>query len=465
MVLARLLLTLCGMGTALAAAPTPTGDWQGILALPQGQSLPLVLHLSPQAGAPQGEWSATLDSPAQSAFGLPVQRTTLKGQTLTLELPALFARYVGTLSEQGNVLAGTWSQGSSSFPLRMTRATGMTMAPVRTTPVRPQTPHPPFSYRSEDIAFDNPSGPSHLAGTLTVPEGKGPFPAVILITGSGLQDRDETIAGHRPFLLWADTLTRRGIAVLRLDDRQRGRSTGPVAQATTADFATDIEAALRFMRQRQDIDPKRIGLMGHSEGGVIAAMIAAHDKQISFIVLLEAPAVPGRQTMLAQRHWSAARQHVPETVSHQSDLLVETVLNAMTPQQSQKAAEQAASAAWNRLNRTQSGLPDSLHGLTLPAIRFYDRYDPASVLSKVDCPVLATMGSKDRQVPPELNLPALKRALAHNSQARIIELPDLNHLLQKAGSGDPGEYALIENDIDPSALKAVTDWIEAHDHR
>lgn len=464
MALARLLLTLCGMGTALAAPPSPAGDWQGTLALPQGQSLPLVLHLSLRAGAPQGEWSATLDSPAQSAFGLPVQRATLEGQTLTLDLPGLSARYVGTLSGPDNILAGTWSQGSSSFPLRMTRATGMATATESAAPSRPQTLHPPFPYRSEDVAFDNPSGPSHLTGTLTLPQGKGPFPVVILITGSGLQDRDETIAGHKPFLLWADTLTRQGIAVLRLDDRQRGGSTGPVTTATTEDFASDIAAALRFMRHRHDIDPQRTGLMGHSEGGVIAAMIAAHDRQISFIVMLEAPAVPGRQIMLAQRHWAAAARHVPDAVSHRSDVLVETVLDAMTPQQSQKAAEQAANSAWNRLNGTQSGLPDSLHDLTLPAIRFYDRYDPAVALSQVSCPVLATLGSKDRQVPPDLNRPALQKALSRNPHARIVEFPGLNHLLQKAETGDVSEYALIENDIDPSALKAVTDWIRTQTH-
>lgn len=452
---ARFLPPLLGIvmtaGLAHAAPPGITGDWRGTLALTQGKSLPVVIHMTLS-----GETlTATLDSPTQGGFGLPVQTVSLEGNSLTMSLPRLSARYVATLRDGGRILDGTWFQGPSALPLVLTHEA------EAAAPSRPQIPHPPFPYRLEDVAFDNPSGPAHLAGTLTLPKGKGPFPAVLLITGSGLQDRDETIMGHKPFLLWADTLTRQGIAVLRVDDRETGGSTGPVASATTRDFAGDTQAGLRFLRAHKEIDPGHIGLMGHSEGGMIAAMIAARDPALAFAVLLGTPSVPGRELMLAQRERALANAQVPQERAQQAQQGFIAVMDAMTIEQTQSEAEKAANAAWNRVEDTTTGLPPELHRLTLPAIRFFDRFDPASDLKAIHCPVLAVLGSKDRQVPPSLTLPAMRQALAGKPRAQIVELPGLNHLLQKAGTGDIAEYATIEEDINPSALTLVTQWIRA----
>ncbi|RUT24313.1 alpha/beta hydrolase [Asaia sp. W19] len=443
-----------GANGAHAAVRDLAGDWRGMLTLRQGISLPVVLHLAAQGDI----LTATMDSPAQGAFHIPVETVRLDNQTLTLTLPRLSARYVAKIRDDNRTLDGEWSQRNNSLPLIMTHGAAEEVQK------RPQIPKPPFPYRSEEVSFDNPSGPAHLAGTLTLPQGKGPFPAVLLITGSGLQDRDETAFGHRPFLVWADTLTRKGIAVLRVDDRMRGGSTGPVESATTRDFAQDTEAGLRFLRSHSAIDPTRIGLMGHSEGGMIASMIAAHDPGVTFIVLLEAPPVPGRPIMLAQRDWAMKQSQVPQAVARESDRDFIAVMDAMTPDQSQKEADQAADSAWNKIKGTKTGLPADMRIVTMPAIRFMDRYDPASDLARVRCPVLAVIGSKDRQVPADIALPAFHRALAANHQAQIVELPGLNHLLQKAETGSSGEYSLIEEDIDASALDLVSDWLKAQLH-
>ncbi|WP_336945743.1 alpha/beta fold hydrolase [Asaia sp. HN010] len=434
-----------------ACGRTLSGDWRGALSLPQGATLPLVLHMTEKGVG----WSASLDSPTQGAFGLAVQDVTLDGKALTLTLPTLGARYVGQVDEHDNSLEGTWYQGTSHLPLTLTQS-APAPPPIMS---RPQIPHPPFPYRSEEVAFDNPAGPAHLTGTLTLPAGKGPFPAVLLITGSGLQDRDETIFGHKPFLVWADTLTRRGVAVLRVDDRQKGGSTGPVSTATTQDFAHDTEAGLTYLRHRKDIDPHRIGLMGHSEGGIIAPMIAAQDRKVAFIVLLAGPATKGRQIILAQQDHAARLQGNSDAAIAASDAAYNGLMDTLSPDQSRAEADKAAQAFWARQHPDSPALPPQLKVLTSPWMRFYDRYDPAPALAKTTCPVLAVIGEKDRQVPPDQTLPALKAALARNSHATIRELPSLNHLFQQADTGDVAEYARIDEDIDPLALAVVSDWI------
>lgn len=434
-----------------ACAHTLSGDWRGSLSLPQGGALPLVLHMTERGAG----WSASMDSPTQGAFGLAIQDVTLDGTTLIFTLPNLGARYVGQVN--GNSLEGTWYQGAGHLPLTLTPV-APAAAPVMS---RPQIPHLPFPYRSEEVAFDNPAGPAHLTGTLTLPAGKGPFPAVLLITGSGLQDRDETIFGHKPFLVWADTLTRRGIAVLRVDDRQKGGSTGPVSTATTQDFAHDTEAGLSYLRHRKDIDPNRIGLMGHSEGGIIAPMIAAQDRKVAFIVLLAGPATKGRQIILAQRDHAARQQGNSDAATAASDAAYNGLMDTLSPDQSQAEADKAVKAFWAGQHPDSPALPPQLKVLTSPWMRFYDRYDPAPALTRTTCPVLAVIGAKDRQVPPDQTLPALKAALARNSHATIRELPGLNHLFQRADTGDVPEYVRIEEDIDPQALAVVSDWIVA----
>lgn len=333
--------------------------------------------------------------------------------------------------------------------------------------LRPQTPAPPFPYRAEEVAFDNAVGGSHLAGTLTLPAGRGPFPAVVLITGSGLQDRDETILGHKPFLLWADTLTRRGVAVLRVDDRTVGGSTGDVTTATTADFAGDVQAAVAFLRTRRDIDARRIGLMGHSEGAVIAPIVAARDPRIAFIVLLAGSGEDGETLMLHQKRLVELAMGVPPAVEDQAQVNMRRLEDAVRTAPDQAAADARLAAAWRAALTAQGApgdmpVPAAVKVLAQPWMRWFLAYDPRPTLGKVRCPVLAVGGSKDLQVPAAENLAGIRAALAADRDVTAVELPGLNHLLQTATTGSPAEYAAIPETVAPSALTLVSDWIVAH---
>jgi len=325
---------------------------------------------------------------------------------------------------------------------------------------RLQTPIPPFPYRSEDVTYFNPQSHLRLAGTLTVPQGAGPFPAVLLISGSGPQDRDESFYGHKPFLVLADHLSRQGIAVLRVDDRGVGGSQPALREATTADLATDVEAGVAWLRSRSEIDPAHIGLIGHSEGGLIAPMVAARDPAIAFIVLMAGVGVPGREDVLAQVR--AINEASGATPAQLDEALA--VARAV-----QDAAAQPSDLARARaeLVRTLSavGLPQDAARRQSSTIysawfRYFLSYDPAPALTRVQCPVLALGGTKDLQVPSRLNLGAIRTALAANHDATIAELPGLNHLFQTADKGLPSEYAFIDETLAPEVLKLIGRWVE-----
>lgn len=447
-----LVVVSVGAAQAATAATDPArvaGRWSGDLTLRNGQSLPLVLHLD---GKPS-QWRATLDSPAQSAFGLPVDTVAISGNALHLELKRLHARYDATIAPSGT-MSGMWHQGAGALPLAMHHE-----MPEETAP---QAPTPPFPYRSVDVTFDNPVGPAHLAGTLTLPEGEGPFAAVLLITGSGTQDRDETIMGHKPFLIWADALTRRGIAVLRVDDRQAGASTGPVAKATTADFATDVESGLAFLHHRADVDPARIGLMGHSEGALIADMVAAKDPQVAFVVMLAGTGVPGRRILLRQIEQIGAANGMSPAVVHQNVVLETDLLNAVRGATTQEDAEHRLETVWHDQHAAAGQMPAALRRLSTAWMRWFVAHDPAGDLARVRCPVLAIGGSRDLQVDPQVNLPAIRNALHADSDVTVQEIPGLNHLFQKAETGSPREYRAIRETVDPAVLTLVGDWIVRH---
>jgi pimeloyl-ACP methyl ester carboxylesterase len=266
------------------------GNWEGTL-----KAGPLELRLAFHVTKGKaGAFRATFDSLDQGATGLPVEEAKQDGKAVTFTLKSLSASFEGKLDEAEATIAGTFKQAGAEFPLTLKRVDKVSM------PRRPQTPKVPFPYREEAVRVENREGKATLAGTLTVPPGKGPFPAAILISGSGSQDRDETIFGHKPFLVLADALTRRGVAVLRVDDRGVGQSTGGVLDSTSEDMAGDVRAELAFLRSRPEIDPKRIGLIGHSEGGLIAPMVAAKDHEVAFIVLLAGTALPGEEILYQQ---------------------------------------------------------------------------------------------------------------------------------------------------------------------
>jgi len=450
-------------GAFAAGGHDPRGMWQGTLL----GKLRIVVHVE---GASVDALKARIDSPDQGAMGLPVTTATFTGDTLRLALTNLGAAFTGVMGAEGGSIVGTWSQGGNDLPLTIARTDSATAAAA---PKRPQEPRPPLPYTSEDVSYAGGAAGLTLAGTLTKPPGAGPSPCVLLITGSGPQDRDETVFGHRPFLVIADRLTRAGFAVLRVDDRGVGGSTGARDAATTQDFAADVRAGLAFLRQRTDVDAKRIGLLGHSEGALIAPMVAADPKQhVAFVVLLAGPGVPGADILLAQGE-AIGRAMGKGEADLAKERRVQTGLFALAKQD---GLDSATVVARVRDVFRDAGLDSATSSAQLAQsamvvrsawMRYFLTYDPRPALRKVKCPVLALNGGRDLQVPPKQNLPEIAKALkaGGNRDVEVRELDGLNHLFQSSTTGSPAEYATIEETFSPVALDAIAAWLEAHGRR
>ncbi|MGH6993379.1 MAG: alpha/beta hydrolase family protein, partial [Caulobacteraceae bacterium] len=367
----------------------------------------------------------------------------------------------GTLAADGRTLSGTFRQGRA-FPIVFTRrAAGVAQARL----VRPQEDLGKIPYRSLGISFFSPDAHAELAGTLTEPAGVGPFPAAVLIAGSGPQNRDEDVAGHRIFLVLADRLTRAGLAVLRYDKRGIGASKGDYAAATTLDFANDAAAAVAFLRRRPEIDPTRIGLIGHSEGGLIAPIVADEDRKIAFVVLLAGPGVDGAAILKAQGAAIAHANGAPAAAIARAmaldDRLFAAVEEKGTPAQVRARATAVLTAA--APTAPAATIAAQAARVSSPWLRFFLTYDPVPALEKLRGPVLVLSGSNDLQVPPDQNLPPIRAALAHDPEATVIELGGLNHLFQDSHSGSPIEYGAIEETFSPRALAVLTAWIARWD--
>ena len=382
-------------------------------------------------------------------------------------MQALRAEFTGKLSADGTEAVGQWKQGGASLPLTLKK----TDRPTERR--RPQTPRPPFPYREEPLTYENKAGGVRLAGTLTVPQGAGPFPAVILISGSGAQDRDETILEHKPFLVLADHLTRRGIAVLRVDDRGVGGSSGKVASSTSEDFAGDVKAGIATLKARPDINPKAIGLIGHSEGGIIAPLVATRSSDVAFIVLLAGTGLPGDEILTSQvglllKASGADKKMLDEGVRTQRRLLA-AVKTEKDEQKGKEAAQAIIQEMRDNLpeperkdfDESRKGIDAQIAQLYTPWIQFFLTYDPRPALARVRCPVLALNGANDVQVAPRENLTEIEKALKSGGNDRIVikELPRLNHLFQTSETGLPAEYARIEETMAPSVLSLIGDWI------
>jgi len=428
------------------------GAWEGVLDV--GQKLRVILHLT----TTKDGLAATLDSPDQGAGGIGATAVKRDGSSLTVEIANIGAKYQGTIAKDYSSIDGTFSQGGGEFPLSLKRAAPDTK---KEEPKRPQNPVKPYPYRAEDLTYRNASAGIQLAATLTIPAGKGPFPAVVLITGSGQQDRDESLLGHKPFLVISDYLTRKGIAVLRSDDRGAGGSGGDFAAATTADFATDVEAAVAYLKTRPEVDPHRIGLAGHSEGGVIAPMVAARNGDIAFIVMLAGSGVPGDQIIVAQVVAGAEAAGMSHEAAAAAGVQQKRVLDLVEQQKDESVLKEKLRAELKDVPEAQFGTV--FKQLTSSWYRYFLTYDPRPALRKVTCPVLALNGEKDTQVPPKLNLPAIRKALEEggNRNFEADELPGLNHLFQHAKTGAFSEYAQIEETFAPEALEKIAVWIGA----
>ena len=454
-------LILC---VGLSFAQSVLGDWHGVLDI-YGMKLRIVFHIAEHADS----LAATFDSPDQGAFGIPVNRVSYANSVLKLESDAPPIVYIGTL--QGEAIKGTFYQAGMELPLDLQRQE--MDKPVY---VRPQTPEEPYPYKVEEIEFHNRDAKVTLSATLTIPKGKGKHPAVILISGSGPQDRDEELMGHKPFWVIADYLSRNGIAVLRYDDRGVGKSQGNFDTATSEDFASDVKSAVKYLNKRKDISG--IGLIGHSEGGLIAPMVAAQMPKLKFIVLLAGPGLRGDKLLLLQEEMIWRVDETDNAKIEKSLSINRNVFQMIIDEQKPEALGTRIDEYIDKgINSGDLDIPDGFSHedvkkqftdqMLNPWMLYFIRHDPAPILEKVRCPVLALNGAKDLQVPARENLDAIGAALKRggNKKYELVEIAGLNHLFQEAETGHPNEYAQIEQTFSPKALEIMLKWINTQTHK
>jgi pimeloyl-ACP methyl ester carboxylesterase len=442
-----------------------SGIWSGKLQLPNTLKLTVVFHIQKDS---LGQYNSTMDSPDQGAKGIQTESTTISSDSITIKIPMIRGYYTGKINYDSMKIDGKWNQGGMSMDLSLSKTEKFEEAK------RPQEPNPPYPYKSEDVTFENKIDSLTLAGTLTLPDSGSNFPAVVLITGSGAQNRDEELLGHKPFLVIADYLTRNGFAVLRYDDRGYGKSTGNFATATTEDFVKDALAAVEYLKSRGEINHSKIGLIGHSEGGLVAPMAAVKSNDVAYIIMMAGPGLPGDsililQSELIQRAEGNNDEDIQKSlrVNRKIYSLIKNINDNETLRK--KISDVLDSEISNMTDDEKSKLGDiqifkdmQLKTLTSPWFEFFIKYDPRPVLEKVKCPVLAIDGEKDLQVPGVENLAAIERALkkAGNKNFETVLLPGLNHLFQTTKTGAPSEYGAIEETISPEALKTMLEWLK-----
>ena len=446
-----------------ASVPVVEGAWTGTLDA-MGTKLRIVFRVAKNT---DGSWKTLLDSPDQGAKDIPVSETVIKGDSLIFKSAAVMGTYEGLIQPDGKTALGTWKQGGVSFPLTLSKTD---QAP---TVNRPQEPKPPFPYKQEEVAFKNEKALIVLSGTLTLPEQGGPFAVVVMISGSGPQDRDEQILGHKPFLVIADYLTRRGVAVLRYDDRGVGKSTGDLAKATSVDFASDALAAVAFLKSRKDVDPNKIGLAGHSEGAIIAPMVANQSKDVAFVILLAGPGMNGEELLYIQAARISQAMGADEMTISKNEATQREMFKVLNREKDDTVAGKKLREILNEAakgmtadEKAKTGFSEATIDMQIkqvltPWFRYFIAYDPGVELNRLHCPVLALWGEKDLQVPPKENMPLVEQALrkAGNNKAVLKVLPGLNHLFQTANTGSVSEYAQIEETFSPAALTVIGDWI------
>ena len=447
------------------------GYWSGSFRI-LGDSVHVVLQI---VETDSGGLSGRMSLPAQGVFDVPALAER-EGRDLRVQVPSLRGRYQGRLRRGRSGIRGDWLQAGGKFRLGLASVS----SPPRF--LRPQEPQPPFPYRVEEVRIGHSDGGVVLSGTLTLPDEDGPHPAVVLVSGSGPQDRDEALFGHRPFLVLADHLTRSGIAVLRYDDRGVAESSGDFAGATTEDFATDALAAVDYLVALDGIDPARVGIIGHSEGGIVAPIAATRSERVAFIVSLAGTGISGRELLELQTRLILEASEVPAPVIALNRRIQQEVLDDLLEAGS---ADGALEVVREELEASGGGLPyaaitalglaaqvdrsleEQIRRVASPWMFFFLAFDPSTAFEQVDVPVLALNGSLDLQVPPDPNLRLIREALQRggNTNVTTMELDGLNHLFQTASSGLPSEYGRIEETMSPEVLRIVAEWIIALDPR
>lgn len=441
-----------------------SGIWEGNLIISAAVEMPIVFKFEKND---ESGYECKMDSPSQGAKDIPIESVTLINDSVLVDVKVIAAIFSGEVNWENLEIIGKWSQGGQSFDLTVKKVE------KATTLNRPQEPKEPLPYNSENIFFENKTDKIFLAGTLTFPKEGQNFPAAVLISGSGPQNRDEELMGHKPFLVLSDHLTRNGYAVLRFDDRGVAESEGDFRSATTEDFAKDVLAAVEFLKTRNEIVHSKIGFIGHSEGGVIAPMAAVQNEEIAFIVLLAGTGLLGEEILYLQARLIAEADGTPEEDIKRSLEFSSVIYGAIKESEDFVVAEKRFKEHfWREYpgmtqeEKQKIGDPEVFLEMQTrialtPWFKFFLTYDPAPVLQKVKCPVLALIGEKDLQVPPKENLPAIEEALkmGGNTQYTVKELPGLNHLFQTAETGLPVEYGKIEETMSPLVLDTISNWL------
>ncbi len=459
-------LILLSFQSLIFAQKDISGNWLGKLKLPGGVELTVVFKISETEGQ---KYSALLDSPDQGAKDIPCGDVKIFNDSILIDVPAVTGSFEGKIDSKSKTIYGLWKQAGNAFRLDLTYVENYTGLN------RPQEPKPPFPYKTEEVLIENEKDEVYLSGTLTFPEEGENFSAVILISGSGPQNRDEEIFGHKPFLVIADFLTRNGFAVLRFDDRGVGASTGDFSKATTFDFANDVLAAVNFLKLREEIDENKIGLIGHSEGGMIAQIAAVtNPSDIAFVIMLAGVGIPGDELILLQSRIIASLEGRPEDEIEKAMINQKKLVDLL---KSNKANDEIENEIRQIISDSFSNLPDfkdesaerikQIVDIQIKTImsdwyRTFLRFNPAEYLGKITMPVLALNGEKDAQVPPKENLKAIESALnkAGNKNFKTIELKGLNHLFQNCETGSISEYGKIEETVSPTALNEILIWLK-----
>lgn len=441
------------------------GIWLGKINV--GVELRIVFHFTRNA---DGSLNAMIDSPDQSAYGIKCDTATITGNEIYVNIKAIRGSYTGTLLNDSTI-EGNFKQGTE-YSLQLKKIESPIILK------RPQEPKPPYPYKVEEVEFDNADQTIHFGGTLTIPEGKGPFPAVVLISGSGQQNRNEELMGHKPFLLLADVLTRNGIMVLRVDDRGIGKSTGKFNDATTADFANDVSNSVDYLTNRPEADKKKLGLIGHSEGGMIAPMVATSRKDIAFLILLAGPGIKIDQLMAEQNAAILKSSGISQKSLDAYIPVYKKLMQIMVSDtDSLKVVRESLALLDKWKLTTDSSIVRELGLANIAAERnmvstmvkvingkwfkYFIAFDPEPYLKQLTGKVLALNGDKDIQVIAGPNLAGIEAALKKSKvkSYAVKSMPGLNHLFQTCNSCTIEEYSQIEETFAPAALKVITDWI------
>lgn len=435
----------------LTLADQIRGTWVGEIDI-SGRKLPLIINIDESNGA----YFGTLDSPEQGVFGTGIEEILPMEDSIYLGFHKQVANYKGEFNKGYTAIDGVWTQGGYKLPLKLIKTEEEFIQK------RPQEPTKPFPYTEQDVIFKNLQDSIFLSGTVTIPFGEGPFPGVVLLSGSGPQNRDEEVFGHRPFLVLADFLTKHGFAVLRYDDRGVAKSEGDFEEASQTELKNDALAAYRFLVSGERVDDHKVGILGHSEGGLLAAQISS-EENLAFIILLSTPAQQGHEILAAQNQIIMEKTGFSQRAIEARVKFIKKLYTILYEEPDNDDAIIRIdnyirdSIPPNLLNKTN--LQVIATSLMTAWAREFLNYSPADDLKRADEPVLAIFGGKDVQVPKE-NAMLMEQILTNNEFNEVMLFAELNHLLQNADTGMPNEYGLIQETIDPVVLKIINDWLQ-----